>query len=263
MSQSYAQTDECFILVKAQPHRSSKYFETVCCAGVGRDGIWRRQYPVPFRILADDQKFRRWQWIEYEFTTSSDDPRRESQKVIPESLRTGSRVKRSERANLLNPLVRESFADAEKRGESLTLIRPQQVEILWDEKTADDLETERTKHADLANQLSFLDSTARPLEPCPIQFRVRWQDPSGKQRLHECDDWETSTAYSRFERMYGRAKAIDTIKRKYENEYFEAGLALAFSTHSRRNIARGTKNQWLLVGLIRLDRSTQGDLLWR
>ena len=46
-----AEIDECVILIKAQPHRSSRYFETVCCAGVGRDQMWRRQYPVPFRIL--------------------------------------------------------------------------------------------------------------------------------------------------------------------------------------------------------------------
>jgi hypothetical protein len=59
--------DECCVVIKAQPHRSSKYFETVCCAGIGRDGKWRRQYPVPFRVLKDKQKFTRWDWIEYEY----------------------------------------------------------------------------------------------------------------------------------------------------------------------------------------------------
>ena len=92
MMQKGAQKDECFILVKAQPHRSSKYFETVCCAGIGRDGKWRRQYPVPFRILNDGQKFRRWDWIEYNFVKSSDDRRSESQKVLPESLKVGKNL---------------------------------------------------------------------------------------------------------------------------------------------------------------------------
>jgi hypothetical protein len=99
-------SDECFILVKAQPHRSSAYFETVCCAGIGRDGKWRRQYPVPFRILNDIQKFRRWDWIEYLYTTSPNDKRWESQKVIPDSLVVGKQVKKSERAPFINPLVR-------------------------------------------------------------------------------------------------------------------------------------------------------------
>jgi hypothetical protein len=99
--------------VKAQPHRSTKYFETVCCAGIGRDGKWRRQYPVPFRILGGNQKFKRWEWIRYQFTTSSDDPRIESQKVIPESLVVEGNVKPAGRARFLNPLIRDSFLDAE------------------------------------------------------------------------------------------------------------------------------------------------------
>lgn len=80
------QRDECCILIKAQPHKSNKYEETVCCAGIGRDGRWRRQYPIPFRVLADAQKFGRWQWIEYDFVNPRVDKRKESQKVDPESI---------------------------------------------------------------------------------------------------------------------------------------------------------------------------------
>jgi hypothetical protein len=36
----------------------------------------------------------------------------------------------------------------------------------------------------------------------------------------------------------------------------EKGMVLAIGTHSRRD------QQWLLVGLIRLDESRQGDLLF-
>lgn len=113
----------------------------------------------------------------------------------------------------------------------------------------------------LADQLSFFDKEAKRLEPCPVQFSAKWVDQDGTRGNHECDDWETSTAYNRFEREYGHKKAISTIKSKYEDQYFNAGLAMAFSTHSRRNVTHGTKNQWLLVGLIRLDEDKQGDLL--
>lgn len=246
--------------MKAQPHRSSKYFETVCCAGVGRDGKWRRQYPVPFRILAEGQKFKRWDWIEYDYTKSSDDRRTESQKVVPESLVVGETVKRAERARILNPLIRSTFDDANSRGESLTLIRPETFELSSIEKTSAEIAEEREKHAALAAQLSFFDASAKPLEPCAVQFIARWRDSEGKEHKQECDDWETSAAFGRFERDYGRAKAIDILKMKYEEEYFEAGLALAFSTHSRRNATYGMDNQWLLVGIIRLDENTQGDL---
>lgn len=255
-----AEIDECFILIKAQPHRSSRYFETVCCAGVGRDQTWRRQYPVPFRILSESQQFKRWNWVRYKFTRSKDDPRAESQKVIPETLEVTGTIKSSERASFLDPLVRASFADADSRRESLTLIRPKKFALEAHAKSLEEIAQETQKHSELANQLSMFDKTAKPLVPCPMRFVAKWQDQDGKHRSHECDDWETSAAFNRFEREYGRSTAISVLKEKYEDEYMRAGLALGFSTHKRRNAEFGTDNQWLLVGMIRLDEVTQPSL---
>jgi hypothetical protein len=61
--------------------------------------------------------------------------------------------------------------------------------------------------------------------------------------------------------MYGETEALRVLKEKYEEQYFAAGLVLGFSTHSRRNVEYGTENQWLLVGMIRLDFDSQGALL--
>jgi hypothetical protein len=254
-----AESDECFILIKAQPHRSSKYFETVCCAGVGRDRKWRRQYPVPFRILADAQKFRRWDWIRYQYTISSSDRRRESQKVVPESLQVAGQVKKTERSSFLDPLIRGSFSEADSLQESLTLIRPTKFILDAYPKTDSELTAETLKHKELANQLSMFDSTARPLRPCGMRFVAKWRDQDGKHRTHECDDWETSAAFNRFESSYGRTKAVQTLKEKYD-QYMAAGMVLGFSTHKRRNAEFGASNQWLLVGLIRLDPSKQPSL---
>jgi hypothetical protein len=257
-----AEIDECFILIKAQPHRSSKYFETVCCAGVGRDQTWRRQYPVPFRILSDTQKFKRWNWVRYEFTKSKDDLRRESQKVIPESLQVVGEIKKNERASFLDPLIRSSFAEADSKRESLTLIRPKAFTLEAFEKSTEEIALEALKHGELANQLSMLEATAKPLIPCPMRFVARWKDQDGKDRTHECDDWETVAAFSRFEREYGRTEALKVLRGKYEDEYMRAGLALGFSTHKRRNAEFGTRNQWLLVAMIRLDEVRQASLIF-
>ena len=247
------------ILIKAQPHRSSKYFETVCCAGVGRDGKWRRQYPVPFRILKDDQKFGRWQWISYQFVAPKGDRRQESQKVVSSSLVALGQMKQSERANFLAPLVLGSLAEADERHDSLTLVRPQSVRIEAIKKTTSELNEETHKHRELAAQLSLLegDELAEPLTPCKMQFVAHWKDQDGKSHRQECDDWETVAAFNRFDRMYGQERAIEILKEKYEDQYFRAGLVLGFSTHSRRNAENNTRNQWLLVGLIRLDEAKQ------
>lgn len=254
-------SDECFILIKAQPHRSSKYFETVCCARVGRDRKWRRQYPVPFRILAEGQHFKRWDWINYQFVRSKDDKRVESQKVLPESLTVTGAVKKAERASFLEPLIRASFAEADAYRESLTLIRPRSLIIEAHAKSLSEIADEAIKHSELANQLSMFDATAKPLTPCPMRFVAKWRDQDGKDRKHDCDDWETSAAFMRFERAYGRQAAITALKRKYEEEYMAAGLVLGFSTHKRRNAEFGAQNQWLLVGMIRLDETMQTSMI--
>ena len=259
MNKQHRQTDECFILIKAQPHRSSNYFETVCCAGVGRDGKWRRQYPVPFRILDGAQKFKRWDWIKYEYSVGKNDKRKESQKVDAYTLEVSGSIKKSERAGFLNPLIRRSFTEANSSGESLTILRPKKIRLTYKEKSLKDLTDETRKHAELAKQLSLFDSTAKPIKPCPLQFILNWTDQDGKSHRHENDDWETSAAYNRFERQYGHDKAIKILTDKYEKQYFNAGLVLGFSTHSRRNVTYGTTNQWLLVGLIRLNIETQDD----
>ena len=256
------QLDECMVLIKAQPHRSSRYFETVCCAGVGRDRRWRRQYPVPFRILKDSQKFGRWQWISYEYIKPKEDQRAESQKVLSKSLVAKGQMKPSERANFLAPLVLGSLSEADAQRQSLALVRPLSIRLEANEKSAAELATETLKHRELASQLSLLDEDeeVEPLTPCRMEFVLHWTDQDGKPHRQECDDWETVAAFNRFEREYGDELALKYLREKYEDQYFSAGLVLGFSTHSRRNIENATNNQWLLVGIIRLNESAQTQL---
>jgi hypothetical protein len=124
------------------------------------------------------------------------------------------------------------------------------------------LESETLKDKALADQLSLLetDEQVEPLVPCRMQFVVHWKDQDGKSHRQECDDWETAAAFNRFDRLYGEARALEILKQKYEEQYFEAGLVMGFSTHSRRIVEYGTANQWLLVGLIRLDETKQQSL---
>ena len=239
--------------MKALPHRSSNYFETVCCAGVGRDRRWRRLYPVPFRVLEDWQKFGRWNWVTYSFTSPAHDGRVESQKVVPETIAVGPKLNEPERHRIACDLTRESVDEAAARGETLTLIRPTDVRFSWVRKTDQALSEEREKHAALVRQVSFLDRPAKPLEPCPFEFAFKWQSPTGKTHEHTCDDWETSTTFFRRRQSDGEAAALQSMKHTFEVDYPTKGMRFALGTHSRR------KNQWLLVGVLRVDEDRQGS----
>ena len=247
--------DRCVILVKALPHGSSDYFETVCCAGIGPDRKWRRLYPVPFRILDPAQKFGRWHWISYEFSEPRHDGRRESQKVNAESIKLQNKLRDQDRARLLQALTRSSTREAEAQGDSLTLIKPRSLLFSWRAKTDLEISEERAKHARLADQLSLFNRQVKPLEPCRLEFSFKWEDQLRNKHTHVCDDWETTTAYYRRRDRHGEEDGLADLKRLYEVEYLQRGLRFALGTHSRRN------KQWLLVGVLRVDENAQQELI--
>jgi len=240
--------DKCIVLIKANPHLSSSHFETVCCAGVGEDGLWRRQYPVSFRILEDEQKFKRWSWIEYEYIEPKNDNRKESQKVQDKSIRVIGQAKQRTKESALQRLTFHSFKKPEENEDSLTLIRPSKSEFYWKERTQDDLTRTAKKHAAVTDQMSLFYKDAEPLHQCPYSFHFRWTDEFGVEWNSTCDDWESSaTFFNRRRLMKSEDLALESMSQTFNQTYPEKGMVLAFSTHSRRNW------QWLLVGILRSD----------
>jgi hypothetical protein len=71
-----------YITVKTYPTLSEKYDELVCTAGICEDGSWIRLYPLPFRKLEHEQKYKKWQWIEVDVERRTQDFRPESYKVL-------------------------------------------------------------------------------------------------------------------------------------------------------------------------------------
>ncbi len=70
------------ISVKTYPILSTKYNELVCTAGFLENGDWVRIYPLPFRALEQDQKYKKWQWVELDLERNTSDVRPESYKVL-------------------------------------------------------------------------------------------------------------------------------------------------------------------------------------
>ena len=66
------------ITVKTYPTLSLSYGETVCTAGVREDGSWVRLYPVPFRRLDQEGRYKKYDWIECDIIRRTDDFRSES-----------------------------------------------------------------------------------------------------------------------------------------------------------------------------------------
>ncbi|WP_419842284.1 hypothetical protein [Candidatus Poriferisodalis sp.] len=82
------------IMVKAAPVVTPAQGESICVAAMSLDGHdgksqWIRLYPVPFRDLADNSKFRKFQEVKLQAVRPRNDRRPESWKPIEGSFQPG------------------------------------------------------------------------------------------------------------------------------------------------------------------------------
>ena len=73
------------IVVKTYPTPANKGTEVSCTAGITEDGEWIRLFPIPYRFLSDNQRFKKYQWINARVMKASD-PRIESHTIDTDSI---------------------------------------------------------------------------------------------------------------------------------------------------------------------------------
>lgn len=158
---------------------------------------------------------------------------------------------RRERAPFLGDLVLPSTDDAAAQGHTLTLIRPKSSKFSWKQKSAEAMQRERSAYQAAASQGTFFDKELNALDPCPYALTFRYRTVDGKSHRATCDDWETTAMFYKFSRKYGEEAALERMNTVFNIEYPENGMVFAMGTHSRR------PKQWLLVGVLRLDKLDQ------
>jgi hypothetical protein len=78
------------ITVRTYPVPSRKSVEVSCTAGITDDNKWIRLFPIQYRFLDYDKRFRKYQCIEASVTKSLSDTRPESYKIDPDTIRINS-----------------------------------------------------------------------------------------------------------------------------------------------------------------------------
>lgn len=251
-------SEEVLILAKAFPLPGAKHGETVCCAGVTREGRWRRQYPVPFRRL--NLTFKRWDWIEYKYKlpNPAQDKRCESRRVQDNSIILKGKMKKSERSRFLEKVIVPSTRCASELGLSLALVRPQNINLKILKKNIQELTEETSRYEEVGRQRGLFDPEdgreLKSITPCPYKFIFYWTDEEGKSHRNTAEDWEISAMFYRFSSIDGVDKALEKIRSTFEEKYPQEGVVFAMGTHSYH------PNTWLLIGIIRLDETEQNSL---
>lgn len=223
------------ILVKATPVLTSQLEESMCVAAVTLDANprWIRLHPIPFRDLADESKFRKYEEVVVRAIRPTSDRRPESWKPIENSIEVG-RFFGTERAwsarrERISPLGERTMCELIEFNEagsgpstpSLAIVRPADPpQLLINPRDPAKIRESQEIAEAIAARPSLFDDPAiekRPLEVIPWRFRYSY-----RCRTDECNghkqtiiDWEVESLWRK---VRNRAGWEDLMRRKFEDE---------------------------------------------
>lgn len=190
------------IVTKTYPSISQKYRETVCTAGVLLDDLdrplgWVRLYPIPYRLLENDQKFKRWSIIQASIERNTKDSRLESYRIDIDSIVVEREVDTSDswryrKELVLHPSLQFPSTEVIKsQGRSLGLIKPLEITKCYYESDAEDWTPAQKR---VLNQESLFEKPL-DLEKIPYRFGYEFIDADHKKHRYSIIDWEIKQLY--------------------------------------------------------------------
>jgi hypothetical protein len=251
------------IVVRTYPVPAKSSIEASCTAAISDDGQWIRMFPVPYRLMDQDKRFSKWQWINVSLLKASGDPRPESYKLNIDSIEIGESLGTQDnwraRRELIKPLKRPSMCRIQKerdeRGSpTLGIFRPHQIKRLIIEPTAENW-TE-AELGTLRQNTLFDTAPTQTLEKIPFDFRYEFRCGDLDCRGHTmmCTDWEMGQAYRSWRRDYGD-NWESAFRQRFECEMIEKN-----DTHFFVGTIHQHPGSWIIVGLFYPPRAKTGDL---
>lgn len=252
------------VTVKAYPSPSTKYEETVCCAGITQDGDWVRLYPVPYRDLPGQGKFRKYDIVDVtaQRRESHKDNRPESWRPLLNTMKIVDHIPPTGnwdgRLAWIRPTILNGYAELlklqESENKSLAAFRPSK---LLGVKVKDN--TNRWSSKQLAAiQQSDLFSQKEPLEEVPYRFQIGFEDEIGNPHWLSIIDWEFFELWRGERTRLGcEQKACEQVRRKLEEVTSETNDLILFAGNQADPRKRKT---FMLLGCCYPKRDLQGQL---
>jgi hypothetical protein len=254
--------DRILVLCKTYPSPSAKYAETSCVAGLTKDGVLIRLYPVPFRLIGDKRQFKKWQWISARVEKARDDRRPESYRLFVDTISRDPKALptlhnwRERREWLSRVQIFETFEqlEAARRSDGITLalLRPSRI-LGLDVKAVNDpdwTKEEIAKLIQLQQQDVLFDKaeakSVSMLRKLPFDFHYRYSCTTGSGRSehrHKIVDWEVGALFWNVRRSHGKGWQVP-FKAKLEGHLPAQDLMFLMGTIHR------FPDQWLIVSLI-------------
>ena len=276
--------EKILITVKTYPVLSRKYQELVCTAGVTEKGEWRRIYPVQFRQLQKDQKYKKYQYVEVDLEKSPTDNRPETFKIVnPDSLtilgdslptkdKWGARREAFINRVQLHYDMQELINCAHANKLSLALFQPTEwikfthkpCEREWDPNKIAALEAER-RQLRLFKSEEDLEKSLKVVKRLPYVFRYDFKDVNGKRSKLMIEDWETGALYwnclmpTDDDQEESEVRAVKKVAQKYWDEFVlnESKRTLLVLGTTLQFHQMKVPNPFVIVGVIPLPKEEQ------
>jgi len=248
------ETKRVLITVRTYPSPARKSIESSCTAGIC-DGKWIRLFPMPYRQLKRNQKFKKYQWVEMRVQKARNDPRVESYNPDRESIKPISGVlptasQWEARKKLIFPLKSSSLCELQRirdeRGEpTLGLFKPAKIKRLKiDADTADWTPDEKKA---LQQMHMFDTEPPEELEKIPFKFSYLFDCADAQCKGHQmiCTDWEMSGLYRNLRQSHGDKWELP-FRERYEHEMIDK-----YDTHFYVGTIHQHPASWIIVGVFR------------
>lgn len=246
------ETKRALIVVRTYPTPAKHGVEVSCTAAITDQGEWLRLFPVPYRFLDSDKRFRKYQWVEISVTKARDQ-RPESYKldsssikIISDPLPTANEWQA--RKDIIFPLKAHCLCCIQNERDdkgypTLGIFRPKVIERLII-KPETQTWTQR-QLAILRQGHLFQRAPTVELEKIPYSFRYQFRCDEDSCSGHTmiCTDWEMGESWRRWSKDYG-AEWEAKFRQRYETEMIER-----YDTHFYVGTIHKHPSTWIIVGL--------------
>jgi len=242
------------ITVRTYPTPSRQQIEVSCTAGIDENNNWIRLYPIPYRFLANDKRFSKYQYIEALVQKATSDTRPESYKVNPESIKIVSPPipianQWKARKEIIYPLKVRSLCELQALRDAnqyptLGFFKPKEI-IRLEIKPEKEPEWTEKQLTNLRQYPLFGNALKSELEKIPFVFTYVFRcDDLNCHTIHKlsCTDWEMGTSYRKWINVYG-----NNWETKFRQKYFD--FMKARDTHFFVGTIQQHPGDWIIIGL--------------
>ncbi len=241
------------ITARTYPVLAKKAIEVSCTAGITDDGRWIRLFPIPYRFLDQDKRFKKYQYIEANVAKAESDPRPESYnididsiKILSQPISTNDKWKARKDISFSLKTRSLCFLQAERdrnKEPTLGFFKPKTITRFKIEPTSSVWTEEEL--ARLRQYTLYGNVPKTQLEKLPLVFsyELKCDEPDCHTHTLMCTDWEMGVAYRKWRNEYGT---------KWEQKFrdrFETEMILGKDTHFFVGTLRNHPDAWIIIGL--------------